>query len=286
MKKYIAPVLAALLLAGCGKPAPATEPTAAPTTTPVTETTAPATEPETLPITEPTTEPTAAPTTEPTTEPATEPTLKFDPQLCGELFGQWEKTVALDGTLLALPEIEAAEEFSLIWEFDPDGNFSVTCGEEYEAALADYQTAVNEYLMEMRFRIFTAECRLEGLWEWATNQKWEKEGYREQNQAEVDAFMEELNLAGRFEKLLRRGQYHIRDGALVLEYEDGTAVTLDYTLEESSLTLNGLDNESDYILAGLRPPLSLQQSAETEAPSQEPSDPTGETGEMTEPTSE
>ncbi|MBQ9762603.1 MAG: hypothetical protein IJV82_05940 [Oscillospiraceae bacterium] len=283
MKKLMIPVLAALLLAGCGKdaPAPGTEPSIVPTTAPVTEVTPPpattlpatepttvATEPSTAPLTEPTEVPTD-PTTEPTTEPTTAPTVKFDSAVCQPLFGDWAVTMVMDGDLLALPEFEVHQQFDLVWQFGPEGDFSVSVDETaFQEAMAAYETATNDYLMEMRFRIFTAECRLEGLWEWATNQKWEKEGYREQNQAEVDAFIQELALAQRYEALLRQGQYYIRDGALVLEYSDGTEAMVNYAVGDGVLTLMDLDNMQDYAMVGIRPPLTLSERTESVEPTE------------------
>lgn len=279
MRKYIAPVLAALLLAGCGKTAPVTEPTAEPTTEPLVQTTAPVTEPSTDPVTEPSTE---APT-DATTEPPTEaPTSRFDPEVCGPLMGRWHLPLVLDGNLLMLTDFETSVTLDLIWQFDESETFTAVFDQEtFEAALAEYESAMNVHMMERRYQMFAADCRREGLWEWATNQKWEKEGYREQNQAEVDAFILELDLGSRYRGLERGGKYYVRDGALMLEYADGTTDSVDYALEDQTLTLSGLDNESVYAELLIRPPLKLEFQ-EISAPE----DPTVPTEEITEPTEE
>lgn len=250
MKKLLILALAMCLLAGCGQDAtPATEPSA--TTLP--------TEPETAPTTEPVTEPTTEPETEPSTAPeTTAPWSKFDPDSCGELFGQWHLPITLDGDLLMLTDFESVVTFDLIWSFSDLGQFSIGVDEAaFEEAMTAYEAELNSHLMEGRFQIFSAECRLEGLWEWATNQKWENEGYREQNQAEVDAFILELDLRGRFSKLFRNGAYYVEEGLLVLEYNDGITDDADFITDGELLVLSNLDNEAAYIELGIRPPLQL-----------------------------
>ncbi len=255
MKKFLILALAMCLLAGCGQDAPpATEPSA--TTVPTepettTPTTVPATEPETEPVTEPE-------TTAPTEPETTAPTVKFDPDICEELFGQWHLPITLDGDLLMLTDFESVVTFDLIWSFSDLGQFSVGVDEAaFEEAMTAYETELNTHLMAGRFQIFSAECRLEGLWEWATNQKWENEGYREQNQAEVDAFILELDLRGRFEKLFRSGAYYVEEGLLMLEYNDGINDDADYITDGQLLVLSNLDNEAAYMELGIRPPLQL-----------------------------
>lgn len=252
MKKLMILALAACLLAGCGKDAPpVTEPTESAATT----------EPETVPTTEPETapsEPETVPTTEPETAPTTAPTVKFDPAVCEEVFGQWHLPITLDGELLMLTDFETVVTFDLIWSFSDLGQFSVGVDEAaFQTAIAAYESEMNVHLMEGRFQIFSAECRLEGLWEWATNQKWENEGYKEQNQAEVDAFIQQLDLRGRFARLFRSGSYYIEDGLLVLEYNDGITDDADYIIDGTQLILADLDNEAAYAELGIRAPLRL-----------------------------
>lgn len=252
MKKLMILALVALLLTGCGKDAPpVTEPTESPATT------AP-TEPETLPATVPTTEPETLPATEPEAPPTTAPTVKFDPAVCEEIFGQWHLPITLDGNLLMLTDFETVVTFDLIWSFSDLGQFTIGVDEAaFETAIATYESEMNVHLMESRFQIFSAECRLEGLWEWATNQKWENEGYREQNQAEVDAFIQQLDLRGRYAKLFRIGSYYIQDGLLMLEYTDGITDDADYITDGKNLILADLDNEAAYTELGIRTPLQL-----------------------------
>lgn len=269
MKKLMIMALAAMLvLAGCqqrptSNAAPSTESSPSETTMPeITAPSATTSDKPTAPSSEPT-EPSTEPPTEPSTEPPTEPTSRFDPDACQSLFGRWVLPITLDGNLLMLTEFETVVTFDLIWSFDETGCFTVTFDETaFDTALTDYESAMNTHLMEKRLQIFIADCRREGIKKKAATEKWVNEGYQEQNQAQVDAFILELNLRGRYQQLLRFGEYYIKDGVLILEYSDGTANTVDHLLDEQSLTLSGLDNEAIYLELKIRPPLRLTPEAE------------------------
>ena len=313
MKKLLALALSATLifsLVACSQNDPAPTGSTTPSTQatiptqPSTEVTEPSTEPST-PTTESTlpSEETTAPSepseepSEPSSEP-TEPLSKFNPELCADAFGVWYSVIRLDGSQLSLQDFSDIVTFNLIWVFGGTGTYTILPDpNRFPAALAEYEAALVEYMVEGRRMIYVSEKKLDGYSESKANRLW-RENQEATDRTECAAAVQALNLAVRFSQLNASGEYYIENGRLHLVPTSGQACSMGFSSGEEGLTLTDCDNSRFYGALGIRFPLDLtpdpfvppvepaptepsEPSAEPSAPS-EPSEPSEEPSEPSE----
>lgn len=247
MKKLTALLLALILLltlAACAEDAPVP--------------TEPSTEPSTEPMTEPTTEPVTEPT-EPPTEPFV-PHEKFDLEFCGDVVGEWNTMIVLDGSLLNIPDLEGSSSFMLSYQFLGTGEYEIDV-HGFNDAIAEYEDLVAAYLFAGYYSKFAAECKLKGMNAEQIEEAWigEKE---EQARADALKFVADLSLAARFAALVRQGDYYVEDGRLYTANGDGTYESYAFSLVEQDglsglLSLDDTDNPGTYRTLGIKFPLVL-----------------------------
>lgn len=245
MKKVFALLLAMLtvMLAACGLQSPVATPD-----TPMATPDIPVATPD-----EP--EPTTPPT-----EPTTLANDRFDPEASAAVIGRWTTTITLDGEMLNLTEMTETVQMTLVYQLGADGTyFRGVPEEEYHKAIADYSALVEKFMLDRLYAKFTAEKLLEGVKKKKIPTLWEeteKAGAEEQ----AKRFVEGLYLDYRFSQLNGTGDYFEENSMLWFSQEDGTYEPCGYTLTESGLSINEVENPRIYKQLKLELPLVLTKS--------------------------
>ncbi len=207
--------------------------------------------------TQPTTE---APTTQPTTEATEPPTMAnefFDPVASKDLVDTWSVEVLLDGSLLNFTDLEKSVTMKLQYQLNNDGTYvRGVAQEEYDQAIAAYESYIRDYMLGRRYAKFAAEKKLEGKDEEEIKEAWAQTGWPEA-QVEVNTFVDGLYLGYRFSALNRVGDYYAQDGVLYLSQEDGSYEACTYQLAEGSLQLLDSTDLNTYTQVKLTFPLTL-----------------------------
>lgn len=264
-------VLAAILCAGCSEEP---EPTAEVSQDQSIETS------DTQNTTEEST--TEAPTTQAPTEETEPPTMAneyFDPVASAQLIDTWSVDVVLDGSIMNFPDMESSITMKLQYQLNGDGTYIRGVEqEEYDTAIAAYESFINTYMLAQRYATFVAEQKLMSKDEEEISQAWNQSGWPKA-QAEVDEFVEKLYLGYRFSFLNRSGDYYAQDGVLYLSQEDGTYEACTYELTEEGLTLLDSTDPAPFTQVKLEFPLLLTNGTVTEEPTTEETTPEDTTAE-------
>lgn len=224
MKKFIAPLLAILLLCGCAKEK---EQAPAPTesTEPVLVTTAPPTRP-----------PVVVPEVEEVPE-ADNPL--FDPWDCEVLVGQWEMTVKIPSDFMNVPDYTGTASFPVVWTFDEDGRYTVTLEQKsYSDAILGYENQLVEFMMDGHYSRFVAEKMISDLSDEEIQYRWEwTDQGRSKYQAMTHEFLDEFGLRDIYTQLIRGGYYYVEEDVLHLTFGEEEE-TFQFKVDEEGLTLS------------------------------------------------
>lgn len=246
MKKYIALLLAVLILlmAGCGKEPEITY------ATPDTPTTSLQATPD---------EPTGTqPTTQPVTQPTTLANALFDPVASAPVLGRWVKTVNLGGEIFNLTDMEETVEMTLVYQLNADGTYYRGI-DDYHNVIAAYSDAVERFMLERFYATFTAEKLIEGVSKKKIPTLWE-ETEKANAEEKVKRFLEGLYLDYRFSQLNGYGDFYEEDGTIWFSLENRNYDPCGYTISEEGLTITEVSNANLYEQLGFELPLLLTKA--------------------------
>ena len=246
MKKLTALLLTAAILLGMA--ACAVTPGQSETTVPtVTQPSVPDNTDATVPSSEPVTEPSTVPT---------EPSL-FDKETCAPLFGTWVTTITLDNDIQHMADFKGKVTFSLYYSFYENGVFWIHMDwEEGSSAFTEFESLMVEHMVEKGYLAFRAEKSRKGYSKAKIDAMW-AESEQAKARAQYETTISQLNLFGRFQKLLRGGEYYVLDGRLYTALDGEKFESSAFTLEEGVLTLKDTDNLGAYRLLSIDFPMTL-----------------------------
>ena len=259
VKKLICLILAAMLtLSAC---APASTPPV-PTTQPATDPTATDPAPTDPAPTDPA--PTDPLPTDPPADPPAEVPFeaheKFDATACAGLTGTWITTVTLDNDLQNLEMFSTKTSFALHYTFREDGSFSAWVDQtEFDAAINDFEAAVIDHMVQLRYQIFYGQLEYQGVEEEEILQRW-MDGPEADARLQSKDSVAALNLYHRFKLLVREGQYYVDGGKLYTQLKQNKFESNTFTLSKTGLTLRTTSNQGTYRDICIDFPLSFQKS--------------------------
>lgn len=248
MKRIIAllAVLLTVFLAACSKEN-------GDTATPDTPSDAAQTTGDTVAVTE-ATEP------EEQTEPTTLANDRFSWDTGAGVVGVWTHTITLDGDLFNLTEMETSVTMDLIYRLNADATYTRGMDEtQYLTAIATYETAVKDFMMERLQATYFAEQERLGVKKSKIEEQWEQT-QKAAAEEQATRFVEGLYLDYRFSELNSSGDYYVEDGKIWFSLENGTYEAYGFTVTGTELTITEVPDPSLYRQLNLNLPLVLKKS--------------------------
>lgn len=232
MKKSMIVALAALLLlSACAKPAPA-DPQLSDTTG---STEAPAT-----------TEPAQ---TQPTTVP--EPT---DPREV--ILGDWSYEIAVDSSMVALPDFDGTVAYPLVWSFREDGTVAVMEDREaYLTAIAQLEEKLVDFMVDSRYALFVSESNYHGRYDDYIEKEWVTNGLGEQVRQEMADSVTALQLSVRCAPARFLGTYTLDGEWITVTDSEGGSYLFRFSVSQEALILT--PEEDNLLLQELNLPQPL-----------------------------
>ena len=212
----------------------------------------------------------------------------FDPEESKNLIDTWTVDVVLDGSIMNFPDMESSITMKLCYRLNADGTYVRGVEQnEFDTAVAAYESFVRDYMLAQRYASFVAEKKLEKKKADQIAKEWEQTGWP-QAQLEVNDFVSGLHLGYRFSSLNRSGDYYAAkdvippnpavdtptetpstEDVLYFSMGDGTYEKCRYVINSDGLTLLDSTDPSTFSQLNIAFPLTLTNKATPAADTEE-----------------